>query len=114
MPMPTKNSTTPPAVVPASPVAEAADGAMSTAPAVSPAAPAAAASTSTTAAPEPERRSPEAWAAAKGTADWALAATRARHQLADGPERVGWLTNGTLTEEAYDAALDATLNGELR
>lgn len=72
--------------------------------------------------PEPERRAPEAWAEQKRVPAWQLNAARARHTVDDGRElddeaarvRAGWLTNGTLTEAQFDAALDLTLNGSLR
>jgi hypothetical protein len=72
--------------------------------------------------PEPVRLPPEVWAAQKGVPSWQLAAARARHTVDDGRElddaaarvRAGWLTNGTLTEADFDAALDVTLNGSMR
>lgn len=58
---------------------------------------------------------PAAWAKRKNTPDWLFAAAKARH-LADptNPARTGWLENGQMTEAAYDGAIKATEEGQLR
>lgn len=62
-----------------------------------------------------ETRSPEEWAASKGTPAWQLEVTRAFHLAStDHALRVPWLPNGQLSEDAFDKALDRALNASLR
>lgn len=62
-----------------------------------------------------DTKSPEEWAKAKGTPDWALAAARARRlSTPTHPQRTAWLPNGQLSEADFDATLTETLEGSLR
>lgn len=62
-----------------------------------------------------ETRSPDEWAASKGTPAWQLEVTRAFHLAStDHALRVPWLPNGRLSEGDFDAALHRALHASLR